>query len=215
MLATKATIAPATTRVRCCRALASHFRYPRASGASKGLSLCVTGRVNMSVASTGITMSATTSEANIAKQMDSAIGANIFPSTPSSVNRGVNTMRMISTAKVTGLATSRAASVIKSATPCPSRARSRCLKMFSTMTTEPSTIMPMAMASPPRLIRFAEMPSCSITASAASTDTGTEISTSAAARRFIRNRNSTMTISANASSNAFSTVHTALAIRSD
>ena len=95
----------------------------------------------------------------MAKQIDNAIGVNILPSTPSRENKGVNTSIIINTANNTGLATSLAASAIRKATPwSPSFTFSKCLKMFSTMTTEPSTIIPMAIASPPKLIKFAEIP---------------------------------------------------------
>ena len=101
------------------------------------------------------------SEPIIAKIIVSERGPNIFPSTPCSEKRGRKTSTMIRMEKVMGLATSRSA--------CPIRARRsglsvrlQCRMMFSLTTMDPSTTMPMATASPPRLIRLAVTPAASM-----------------------------------------------------
>ena len=88
-----------------------------------------------------------------------AIGLNIFPSMPSRVKSGRKTIMIITMPKVIGLPTSFADSRILWRRPSLWCSFSeRCLKIFSIITTEPSTIMPMAMANPPRDMRFADMP---------------------------------------------------------
>ena len=59
---------------------------------------------------------------------------------------------------------------------------------MSTMTTAPSTIMPMAIAKPPRDIRLADSPVTFINRKATSTATGKEAMTTIALRIFPRNR---------------------------
>ena len=79
-----------------------------------GLSLCTAPLGNAYVASAGITKSATTNDAARPKTILKAIGWKSFPSTPSRLKSGANTTIMISTAKNTGCATSRAASWMRS-----------------------------------------------------------------------------------------------------
>ena len=81
--------------------------------------------------------------------------------------------------------------------------------MFSTITTEPSTIIPMAMASPPRDIRFADTFQYAIPINARPIEMGTEISTRSIARRFIKNRVRMITIKTKACKSARVTVATA------
>ena len=88
-----------------------------------------------------------------------AMGANIFPSIPSRESKGINTKIMMPTPNSTGLPTSDAASKIMRFFDSPDFKRSPNLaKVFSTTTTEPSTIMPMAIARPPKDMRLAEIP---------------------------------------------------------
>ena len=91
--------------------------------------------------------------------MVSAKGANIFPSMPSKPRSGMNTRIMMPTPNSTGVPTSVAASktIRFFDSPCLSRSPNLA-KVFSTTTTEPSTMMPMAIAKPPRDIKLAEMP---------------------------------------------------------
>ena len=104
------------------------------------------------------------SEIASAMPMVIARGANIFPSMPSSESSGMKTRIMMPTPKSTGVPTSAAASRTIRALDSPDfrRAPSRA-KVFSTTTTEPSTMMPMAIAKPPKDIRFAEIPCCPMT----------------------------------------------------
>ena len=81
--------------------------------------------------------------------------------------------------------------------------------MCSIITTEPSTIMPMAMASPPRDMRLADTPQWAMAMRARPMDMGTEMSTRKVARRLSRNSMSTTTMSTKASSRALATVCTA------
>ncbi|CAH9067008.1 hypothetical protein PSEHALCIP103_03704 [Pseudoalteromonas haloplanktis] len=86
--------------------------------------------------------------------------------------------------------------------------------MFSTITTEPSTNIPIATAIPPNDIKFADKPIQDITIKAIAIEIGIEINTKKVARKFIKNRASTITININASANACTTVSTALVIKS-
>ena len=88
-----------------------------------------------------------------------AIGANILPSMPSSESSGMKTKMMMPTPNSTGVPTSDAASKIILFLDSPDLSRSPNLaNVFSTTTTEPSTIMPIAIARPPNDIRLAEIP---------------------------------------------------------
>jgi len=62
------------------------------------------------------------------------------------------------------------------------------VSMFSTTTTEASTSMPKAIASPPRLIRLAVMPTACISKKVASSDSGSDTATTSAARTPPRKR---------------------------
>ncbi len=65
--------------------------------------------------------------------------------------------------------------------------------MFSTITMVPSTISPMAMASPPRLIRFAEIPNQCMPTTANSTENGMAAATTTLGRNPPMNTNRTST----------------------
>lgn len=86
--------------------------------------------------------------------------------------------------------------------------------MFSTTTTAASTSMPMAIASPPRLIRFALSPVRRISRKVVSTDSGRVTATTTAARTLPRNSSSSTTTSTIASTNALPTVPVARSISS-
>ena len=81
--------------------------------------------------------------------------------------------------------------------------------MFSTMTTEPSTSIPIATAIPPNDIKLADKPSQDITINAIAIEIGIEMSTKNVARRFIKNSASTMAMKINAKAKASTTVSTA------
>jgi hypothetical protein len=146
----------------------------------------------ISAASTGTSVRLSSSEPAIAKVMVSAIGLNSLPSSPVSENSGRNTTMMIMMAKAIGLATSRAAS----STTCvrlmgrpDSRAWASSRKAFSTITTAPSTIIPMPMARPASDIRLADMPKRCIMMKAKSIASGSVTITTMAERNSPRNRN--------------------------
>ena len=81
--------------------------------------------------------------------------------------------------------------------------------MFSTTTTAASTSMPMAMARPPRLMRFALMPDWPMRMKVASAASGSVTATTSAARKLPRNKSSSTTTRTMASSSARDTVPTA------
>ena len=85
--------------------------------------------------------------------------------------------------------------------------------MFSTTTTAASTSMPMAIASPPRLIRLADMPNWRIRMKVTSAASGRVSATTRAARKLPRNSTSSTTTSTMASSRARDTVPTARSTR--
>jgi hypothetical protein len=129
--------------------------------------------LRISAESTGTRVSVRISEPTMAKVMVSAIGLNSLPSRPVSENSGRNTTMMMRMAKAMGLITSRAASrmtwVRFAALPAWWESRR---KPFSTITTAPSTIMPMPMASPASDIRLADRPKCCISRKAISMASG-------------------------------------------
>ena len=86
--------------------------------------------------------------------------------------------------------------------------------MFSTITTEPSTSIPIATAMPPSDIKLADRPNQDITINAIPIEIGMDISTKNVARKFIKNSANTMAMKINAKAKAFTTVSTALVIKS-
>ena len=86
--------------------------------------------------------------------------------------------------------------------------------MFSTITTEPSTSIPMATAMPPNDIRFAEMPHQAMIINAIPIEIGIDIRTRKVARIFIKNSANTIQMKINASNSASTTVSTAFSIKS-
>ena len=167
-----------------------------------------------SEASTGTSVSDNSSEAPRAKTMVNATGANSLPSSPCSVSSGMKVRQMIRMPAATGVATSRAAANTRcSRGRCaPGASGASRLTAFSTTTTAASTSMPMAMASPPRLIRLALMPVMRISRKVDSAANGSISATTSAARRSPRNSSSRITTSTVASSSACSTVLTARVI---
>ena len=98
-------------------------------------------------------------------------------------------MMMMPMAKTIGRATSRAASPTRRAMLiCSVDRSSRCRNIFSIITTAPSTIMPMPIASPPRLIRFADKPVKLIAMNAISTESGSVSTTISVERMLPRKR---------------------------
>ncbi|MCY1308726.1 hypothetical protein D9M68_892900 [compost metagenome] len=87
---------------------------------------------------------------------------------------------------------------------CPRRSNA-----FSTTTTEPSTIRPIAIASPPSDIRLADSPTWFITMNVSNGVSTSVASTMTDERTSPRNRNSTITTSTTPSSSTLVTVHSA------
>ena len=86
--------------------------------------------------------------------------------------------------------------------------------MFSTITTEPSTSIPIATAIPPSDIKLADIPHQAMIINAIPIEIGIEINTKKVARKFIKNRANTIHMKINASESATTTVSTAFSIKS-
>ena len=142
-----------------------------------------------------------------------ATGPNILPSSPCKVSSGRKTIRMMRMPEVTGAATSRAARKMRWSVGRLSGASASWLSIFSTTTTAASTSMPMAMASPPRLIRLAERPNRRIKMKVASAESGNTSATTSAERRLPRKARSSRMTRTMASSSALATVPMARSTR--
>ena len=120
---------------------------------------------------------------------------------------------MMPIAKAIGLATSRAAAstaeVRSTLSPC-SRRSAMMRNAFSTMTTAPSTIMPIPIARPANDMRFADKPALSIQMKAISIASGRVTITTSAERISPRNKNRTTATSNEPSTSARTAVSTAL-----
>ena len=86
-------------------------------------------------------------------------------------------------------------------------------KMYSTITTEPSTNIPIATAIPPSDIKFADSPMKAMMANAIAIAIGMVISTRNVAPTFIKNKARTMVMKTKAMVNALTTVEIAFSIR--
>ena len=155
---------------------------------------------------TKITISAGTSvtdsraAAAIANVLVKARGLNNRPSCDSSVNIGMNDTVMINRLKNSAGPTCEAASIRISTRDRPGSARSRCLCAFSIMTIAASTMAPIAIAMPPRLMMLEPRPSSFMAPNAIRTPTGSiRIATSAlrTCSRKTMHTSATMTLSSN------------------
>jgi len=109
------------------------------------------------------------------------MGRNSLPSMRWKVRIGTYTVMMISTAKVSGRATSTAACCTSRATRAPRGRRSASRRtMFSVMITAPSTMIPKSIA--PRESRLAGIPRRSMKMNANSSERGMVRATMRAAR---------------------------------
>ena len=136
--------------------------------------------------------------AAIEKVLVKASGLNSRPSCDSSVKIGMNDTVMIRRLKNSAGPTSEAASISIEIRDWPGLARSRCLCAFSIMTIAASTIAPIAMAMPPRLMMLEPMPSSFIAPNAINTPTGNMMIATMALRTWRRNTtqtNATMRLS--------------------
>ena len=134
-----------------------------------------------SIISAGTSVTDSSAAAAIEKVLVKASGLNSRPSCASSVKIGRNDTVMISRLKNSAGPTSRAASIrISTRGLARARARSRCLWAFSIMTIAASTMAPIAIAMPPRLMMLEPSPSSFMAPNAISTPTGSiRIATSA------------------------------------
>ena len=115
-----------------------------------------------SIMSAGTSVTDRKAPAAMANVLVKASGLNRRPSCASSAKIGRNDTVMMSSEKNSAGPTSIAASIRISARGLPGGARSRCLCAFSIMTIAASTMAPMAMAMPPRLMMLEESPSTCI-----------------------------------------------------
>ena len=206
-------MATADARSGWCSAASSSGWYRRVAQRITHGSVCACS-LSSSEASTGTSVSDSSSETPRANTMVSATGTNSLPSNPCSVSRGMKVRQMMRMPEATGTATSRAAANMRCRRGwCALGAcGSSRLTAFSTTTTAASTSMPMAIARPPKLIKLALMPTRRISKKVPSAASGSITATTSAARSSPRNRSSRMTTSTVASSKALSTVPTARSI---
>ena len=144
-----------------------------------------------------------------AKEIVTAKGINILPSSPVKLKIGKKTTIIINTPLITGVATSTVARYTICSLLTPLGARFNWVWMFSTTTTAASTKIPIAMANPPKVIKLADTPVKRIMIKVNSTANGKIMATVNAALRLpsmIINTNNTKIT---ASASAFSTVKTA------
>ena len=105
-------------------------------------------------ASTGITVSETSSEASRATVTVIANGAKSCPTKPPTSAIGAKTATVVRVDAVTAPATSR--TPVEDRVAASSSPYSRCRLMFSSTTIESSTTRPTAMVSAPRVSRLSE-----------------------------------------------------------
>ena len=120
-----------------------------------------------------------------------ASGLKRRPSCDSSVKMGMNETVMTSRLKKSADPTSEAAAISIATRDVPASARSRCLWAFSIMTIAASTMAPIAMAMPPRLMILEPIPSSFIAPNAISTPAGSIRMATSALRTCSRNTRQT------------------------
>ena len=122
---------------------------------------------------------------------------------------------MISSEKNSAGPTSLQASIIACGSRFAGLSRSMCLWAFSIMTMAASTIAPMAMAMPPRLMMLEFMPSSRMAMKAISTPTGSMMMATRALRTWSRNTMQTRATMALSSSSVVLRLAMARRIRSE
>ena len=163
----------------------------------------------------GARSTANTNDPAIAKTTEKASGRNVLPSTPSNVKIGTNTITTIRIAKTSGCKTSAHAPAIRARLSSPSFEAVRIRFAFSTITTAPSTIIPIAIAIPPSDIRLADTPKSCIASKAKPTENGIEATTIRLGRHPRRKRNNMMATSSAPCHKAVVMVPTAAPTNSD
>ena len=141
--------------------------------------------------------------------MVKATGINNLPSKPPNVIKGANTKRIINVPDTTGPATSRTALKRMCNFGKPFGAVARRATLFSTTTTDASTNIPIAIANPPKLIRFADISNCAIRIKVTIAAIGKLIATARAARASPKNKPNKTNTSNTANISAVLTVLTA------
>ncbi len=140
-----------TGRYAFCSGLRSSFSSAAARTAASSTP-SPAGRRNQ-YASTGITVSDTSSEASRATVTVMANGANSWPTKPPTRAIGANTATVVSVEAVTAPATSRTPVTIACCLLSP---YDRCRLMFSSTTIESSTTRPTAIVNAPRVNRLSD-----------------------------------------------------------
>ncbi|MGY4348938.1 hypothetical protein ACVWXM_005405 [Bradyrhizobium sp. GM7.3] len=120
----------------------------------------------------GTNVTDSSAAAAIENVLVNASGLNSRPSCDSSVKIGMNDTVMISRLKNNAGPTSAAAAMRTSILDLPGSARSRCLWAFSIMTMAASTMAPIAIAMPPRLMMLEPRPNSFMAPKAIKTPTG-------------------------------------------
>ncbi len=214
--AVRATTAAAMTRVNDFHrsATAISGRYRRRSIRLIGFlrSGCTLPRMNTTI-SAGTKVMESIAAAAIANVFVQASGWNSRPSWASSAKIGRNEMVTISRLKNKEGATSTAAS-IKIRVRAAAGSCSIRLCAFSIMTIAASTIAPMAMASPPRLIMFEPMSNTCMRPTAMSKPVGSTAIATSELRAWNRNNAHTTATMASSSSSVMDRVRIARVIRS-
>ena len=140
-----------------------------------------------STISAGTSVTDSNAAAAIANVLVKASGWNRRPSCASSAKIGRNDTVMISRLKKSDGPTSTAASITAWVRLSPGFMRSMCLCAFSIMTIAASTMAPMAMAMPPRLMMLELRPSAFMPAKASNTPMGSMMIATRALRTCRRN----------------------------
>jgi len=147
-----------------------------------------------------------TAAESMTKVLVQASGVKSRPAWPVRVKTGRKATAMMSSEKKMAGVTSRAASASSRWRSAPGGACSSFLWLASIMTISASTVAPMAMAMPPRLMMVAGMSSSHMGMKLTDTATGSERMGSSAERKWSRKRMMTSATTSASSSSAFLSV---------
>ena len=119
----------------------------------------------------------------MASAAEAAKGLNVLPSTPCRENKGRNTTITTITAAMSGAMTSveDRATIVRVSWPASVSRKPR--STFSVITIAPSTIIPMAIATPPKDIRLAPIPKMCMAIKAKPTEKGMDNTTTKLGRQ--------------------------------
>ena len=164
--------------------------------------------------STGTSVIARKADPAMAKVLVNASGLNSRPSCCSSANTGRKLNVMMRREKKRGGPTCFALSRTTSQREAPGAARSRCLCMFSIMTIAASTMAPIAIAIPPRLMMLAFTPIQRMTMNERRMPSGSVTIATSADRKCSRNSSATAATMSDSSTSFSRSVSMARWIRS-